>query len=566
MIILLYIILVILAINLLVFLFYILRNRAYIYYYFYDDDGRRYKLYFGYLKRTGSRKPHEIIDINKPRSDRKVGEVQVNELGQAVVRLKVLNDYHEFQFTDQGFIDQQGSIYKYPVDVEICKVDIRGKRKWYELWLRCHLEVPEDFEKPVGAVVETGRFRKVRKNEITMLVRAAASLLLYEDQLRPEYESASLPPSSWADTAFVSAFLFGILYSFFYFIADYWTLFPFLGKTWSFVLTMYVFYLLTWTLIRQIKIELLFSSDTIHNYLELLNRNTGQRKRNQTLIIILSIGLLISFFKTGAEFAPLFMALLTGLFLNMSSITAEPWTVIRRFSFLNPIPGDTDRQVYDTTKEYQWELDSPLKNITGSIKLHFNKSIIDALRKQNPFFRDNSKARSNWESVVKEILHSDIENPMIKQLISHIAFLSDKNSLSLFESTQLVLDFVQEPNIKYTLDGDCEEIENIEEYARFPMETLYDKRGDCDCKAVLAAALFIAAGVPVLFLVSHNHAAIAVSIPEEHFSQTTEGVVFITFNGKPYYYCETTGVGWKIGIQPENHNIKTFQYFSLSEL
>jgi hypothetical protein len=566
MIVLLYIILVILAINLVVFLFYILRSRAYIYYYFYDDDGKRYKLYFGYLKRTGLRKPHEIIDINKPRSDRKVGEVQVNEEGHAVVRLKVLNDYHEFQFTGQGFIDQQGSIYRYPMEEEICKVDIRGKRKWYELWLRCHLEVPENIEKPIGVVVETGRFRKVRKSEITMLARAAAALVLYEDQLRPEYESASLPPNSWADTAFISSLVFGILYSFFYLIADYWMLFPFLGKTWSFVLTMYAFFWLTWILIRQIKIELLFSSDIIHNYLELLNRNTGQRKRNQTLIIILSVGLLISIFKTGAVFVPLFLALLTGLIVNMNSITAEPWTVIRRFSFLKPIPGDTNGQEYDTTKEYQLELNSPLKNITSQFKMLFKKSVIDELRKQNPFFRDNNKARSNWGSVVKELLHSDIDNSKVKQLISHIAFLSDKNSLSLFESTQLVLDFVQEPNIQYALDADCEEIDNIEEYARFPMETLYDKRGDCDCKAVLAAALFISAGVPVLFLASHNHAAIAVNIPIEHFSHNTEGAAFITFKGKPYYYCETTGDGWKIGIQPEDHNIETFQYFSLSEL
>ncbi len=563
---LLYIILFILFINLVVFLFYILRSRAYIYYYFYDDDGKRYKLYFGYLKKTGLRKPHAIIDVNKPRSERKVGEVQVNEEGQAVVRLKVLNEYHEFQFTDQGFIDQQGRVCRKPGNQEICSVDIRGKRKWYELWLRCHLEVPQDEDMPVGAVIETGRFRKVRKSEITMLARAAAALLLYENQIRPEYESAGLPPGSWANTAFVSSIIFGILYSFFYIIADYWTLFPFLGKTWSFVITMYLYYLLTWTLIRQIKIELLFSSDIIHDYLELLNRNTGQRKRNQVLIVVLFIGLLISVFKTGSVFAPLFLALLTGLIVNINSITAEIWTVINRFSIPKPFPYDTDDETGEDKREYQWELDSPLKHLTGNLSLRFNKTDIEDLRKNNPFFLDNQKARSNWELTVKELILANFENPKIQQLISGITNISLSNSLSLFEFTQFLLDFVQSPNIAYALDGDCDEIKNISEYARFPVETLFDKRGDCDCKAVLAAALFISAGIPVLFLVNHNHAALAVNIPEEHFGYTPEGAAFITHKGKQYYYCETTGDGWIIGNLPDSYNIETFQYFNLSEL
>lgn len=560
------IILLILFLNLVVFVFNILRKRAYIYYYFYDDDGNRYKLYFGYLKKTGLRKPHAIIDINKPRSERKVGEVQVNEEGQAVVRLKVLNEYHEFQFTDQGFVDQQGRIFRRSANQEICSVDIRGKRKWYELWLRCHLEVPPDEDMPVGAVVETGRFRKVRKNEITMLARAAAALLLYEDQIRPEYESAGLPPGSWANTAFVSSIIFGILYSFFYLIADYWMLFPFLGKTWSFVLTMYLFYLLTWSLIRQIKIELLFSSDIIQDYLELLNRNTGQRKRNHALIFVLIIGLFISIFKTGAVFAPLFMALLTGLLVNIKSIKAEPWTVISRFLIPKPLPDEADDETGDDVREYRWELDSPLKRVTGSLSLSFVKADINDLRTNNPFFIDNQKARSNWELAVKELILTNYENPKIQQLISKIAQMSRINSLSLFEFTQFLLDFVQSPNISYALDGDCDEISNIDEYARFPVETLFDKRGDCDCKAVLAAALFISAGIPVLFLVNHNHAAIAVNIPEEHFGYTPEGAAFITHKGKQYYYCETTGDGWIIGNIPDSYNIETFQYFNLSEL
>jgi hypothetical protein len=561
----------IVLLNILLILIKIFRKRAYIYYYFYDN-GKRYKLYLGYIKPQGIKKPYKIINVNKPRGSREVGEVQINEQGKAVVRLLQMNRYHENEFKEKGYVSEDGIIFNMS-EIELARIHPHGKRYWYEFWLRCHAEVTDlEDEIPSGKVIETGRLRKVRKSEITLLSRAAATLLLYEEDLRPEYETASFPPNVWANTAFVSSLVFASLYILFCVILDFWTVFPFLGKTWSFIVAMYLFFILTWAVIRQIKIELLLIDEPVTDYLELINRNTGHSNTNKFLVFLLIAGLFISIFYSNImTYVPLFLALLTGMIVNMRYISNEPWTVIRKFFFFPPCKGINDNDDEDDTdstieKHYEWLLDSSISTVNAKYTMSFNTKKIDELRTQNPFFYENMNARENWTSSVKELLLKTVENPKIYNLICYIMEVSERNTLSMYETCQFILDFVQKPNIDYEFDEMCDEIGNYEDYARFPIETLYDKRGDCDCKAVLAAALFGAAGIPTLFILSHNHAAIAVHIPREHMEFFSNNNAVFTYKGKQYYYCETTGDFWVLGQIPDKHNINEFEIIDLTEL
>jgi len=557
----------IVLLNVLLILIKIFRKRAYIYYFFYDN-GKRYKLYLGYIKPQGIKKPCKIININKPRGSREVGEVQINEQGKAVVRLLQMNRDFENEYKEKGYVTEDGVIFKMS-EIEMGRINPHGKRYWYEFWLRCHTDVStNENENPSGKVIETGRLRKLRKSEITLLSRAAATLLLYEEDLRPEYESAGFPPSSWVNTAFISSIIFALLYVFFYLILDFWTVFPFLGKTWSFLVAMYLLFILTWAVIRQIKIELLLIDEPVTDYLELINRNTGQSKTNSFLLFLLIGGLIIPIFSSRTvTYIPLFMALLTGMIVNMQYITNEPWTVIRKFFFFpicKDIPDDdTDCNVQ---KNYEWDLDSPVSKVNAKYSLFFDKEKIDEIREQNPFKIDNMKARLNWTSSVKELLYKTLDNPKINNLVCYIIKISERNNLSMFETCQFILDFVQKPNIDYEFDDKCEEIECFDDYARLPLETLYDKRGDCDCKAVLAAALFRAAGIPILFILNQNHAAIAVNIPREHMEFFSNNNAVFLYKGKQYYYCETTGDFWIIGQIPDQYDINEFELIDLTEL
>ncbi len=123
-----------------------------------------------------------------------------------------------------------------------------------------------------------------------------------------------------------------------------------------------------------------------------------------------------------------------------------------------------------------------------------------------------------------------------------------KNQFTRFEEMQAALDFVQDANIKYMLDKDCEEINNSEEYFRFPIETMFDQRGDCDCKSILAAALLKNLGYPVMLIFSNqeHHVALAVGGAPE-LKETISDLLFVHHRGQTYYFCETTGEGWTIG-------------------
>jgi len=83
------------------------------------------------------------------------------------------------------------------------------------------------------------------------------------------------------------------------------------------------------------------------------------------------------------------------------------------------------------------------------------------------------------------------------------------------------------------------------EYPRYPIETLFDRGGDCEDTSILVAALLDRMGydVALLFLYHENHCAVGVSIEGSHGS-------YYQHDDKKYFYLETTGEGWRIGEIP----------------
>ena len=85
------------------------------------------------------------------------------------------------------------------------------------------------------------------------------------------------------------------------------------------------------------------------------------------------------------------------------------------------------------------------------------------------------------------------------------------------------------------------------EYPRYPLETLFDRGGDCEDTSILVAALLDRMGYDICLLIlsKANHCAVGVSL---------DGVTGSYYNhdGKKYYYLETTGEGWEIGDIPSS--------------
>jgi hypothetical protein len=112
-----------------------------------------------------------------------------------------------------------------------------------------------------------------------------------------------------------------------------------------------------------------------------------------------------------------------------------------------------------------------------------------------------------------------------------------------FANTQMVelaLLFVQ--TIPYSTDIDTT---GLQDYPRYPLETIVDGTGDCEDHAFLLAQL----------LSSMKYEAVLLDYRGEHWAIgiADTGNMFgkgYTYNGKKYFYAETTNTGWKIGDVP----------------
>jgi hypothetical protein len=150
---------------------------------------------------------------------------------------------------------------------------------------------------------------------------------------------------------------------------------------------------------------------------------------------------------------------------------------------------------------------------------------------------------------IEQLMESCRDNRKVHQVLSYIEVEARRAGLNEMERMQFILDFVQRPNIEYEYDEKCEEIGCPRDYARYPDETMYDGRGDCDCKAALAAILFREAGHKTAYLTTMNHAAVAVAFRTKVDASMVELAEesMLTHDGYMYFFCETTGDGFRIG-------------------
>ena len=106
----------------------------------------------------------------------------------------------------------------------------------------------------------------------------------------------------------------------------------------------------------------------------------------------------------------------------------------------------------------------------------------------------------------------------------------------------LALSFVQ--SLPYAFDADSK---GKEEYVRYPVETLVDGCGDCEDKVALLVALLYEMDVDFVLLVLPEHMAVGVHCDEIDIPR------YLLYQGKKYYYLETTMPNWGIGDIPENY-------------
>ena len=105
------------------------------------------------------------------------------------------------------------------------------------------------------------------------------------------------------------------------------------------------------------------------------------------------------------------------------------------------------------------------------------------------------------------------------------------------DRVDFVLSFVQ--SLPYTLD---DVTTGYDEFRRYAIETLIEGGGDCEDTTILVAAILRGLGEKTALIFTPGHIALGVSGDFEGAS--------LTYNNTKYYYCETTGTGWAVGMLP----------------
>ncbi len=119
---------------------------------------------------------------------------------------------------------------------------------------------------------------------------------------------------------------------------------------------------------------------------------------------------------------------------------------------------------------------------------------------------------------------------------------AEQLGLSELETVHFIATFVQQ--LPYTLDLDTT---GFDDYGRYPVETLVEDGGDCEDTAILLGKLMKTIGYDVVLVRFPDHMGLGVKAQEGYVG------TYFTHEGVKYFYLETTGLGGRIGLVPEEY-------------
>ena len=198
------------------------------------------------------------------------------------------------------------------------------------------------------------------------------------------------------------------------------------------------------------------------------------------------------------------------------------------------------------SRSYRWLCDDQFRNcsiqLSDSLLLHYRNERDHLAYRYSSFNSDDSKAPANYFGFM-------FSQPG-KKVIEDLALQLVDDTMTMEQRINSALTFVQ--SLPYSKDRVSK---GKAEYVRYPVETLVDGTGDCEDKAVLLGALLYELGVDFILLLPPDHMALGVAC------DGIEADRYFFFNGKAYYYLETTNVRWKIGQIPQEYNRATFEVY-----
>jgi hypothetical protein len=213
--------------------------------------------------------------------------------------------------------------------------------------------------------------------------------------------------------------------------------------------------------------------------------------------------------------------------------------------FARPVAAQTEasNQYYD--KSYAWDYDG--RHWTWNINI---PAALYEAYKEVPVSTRTHNGPGGYGFL------TTTQDYYIKVLADKLNQSASEMGYGSYDKVSFVLAFVQ--SLPYTSDNVTE---GYNEYPRFPIETLVDDGGDCEDTAILFATITLIMGFGTVYINPPDHYAVGI------LGNNLQGTYweYPKDSNRTYYYCETTGNGFKIGQLPEEFTGQTAYVYPIDE-
>ena len=221
-------------------------------------------------------------------------------------------------------------------------------------------------------------------------------------------------------------------------------------------------------------------------------------------------------------------SLYEGLDVDHTALMETYDDLLMQYEIITGTSPLTVRQISDDVilKEYAWLYNDEIWTLSLTVP-------------KNLYEYYTNRTRIVTEDYSIYVTHPN-DDEYISTIVEAFYDISVQEGYSSQETVNLVISFVQ--SLPYTSD---DVTTAFDEYVRYPLETLVDGGGDCEDTSILTSALLGAMNNEVVLLNFPGHVAVGVNV--DAFGS------YFSHEGENYYYLETTGEGWEIGVIPTEY-------------
>jgi len=188
-----------------------------------------------------------------------------------------------------------------------------------------------------------------------------------------------------------------------------------------------------------------------------------------------------------------------------------------------------------------------------------NSLVCEATYNRNHIESNSEDIQEYWRTVYSQI--TKLDSSKLNFFYQYFEKIKQEKELDYQEFANVIVTFIQ--SIPYTLilssskeealrqDGFSKKyllnnqgpyVENIKFGLFSPLEFLYSLKGDCDTRTVTLYCILSHFGYDVIVLNCLTHSMLGINLPAQGKA--------VKYQGKNYYFWETTGPGWQVGQIP----------------